>query len=835
MLQSQPHLAQFVEDTGWVVVAATGVAPNCGTKAIGLAELPDAWSVPWVVVPIPECERALATSRWADIAQCLVAHFRAEGETIDAGFIVRSSGQDEDLDKRGQLESVTCSVNLEEMATALRRVALQEKDDAPANGAVVCALVVQPYLQAQYRGHLSNEYRHAQRSVDFLYEIEDAGAEATKLSSFRLQRPVAGPDGKDLEGSLQAKSIRDVEQRLRLVAAWLAARKVRGHIEWLVAGGRLRLVQLDPDVLPPKVLPMAEAPPVERFAPNGAKVGRAFITIDSGSDLSGLRKTRSHALLKAAGAFVPPIFVARNVGKQIGDLTSDFWRELNELLATPSIIRFDVPMERAEWTNLPTIGPLTSSGDPISKIQKAVDTVTSRGVDLAELSVVVHQFIAARAAAWSEASPSLDRVRIDAIWGLPDGLQSLVHDSIIYTPSTNLVKPQIRYKDRFVDVGADGGWLLRRAAPSLAREEACKSQDVRKIGDVTLSVARATNRTVRIMWFLDVLAGAGLQTPSAMPWIVVELENQDDAAPHPSQPLSPSLRRQADLHGDRRVENRATLQRFRRDPQIMDLGGRHVLLQPDALAVRDRSFLEEFAKAVKELPNQWKVVYAGSMLAHAPYQLKQLGIAVLPLHQEVRPPRRTFQRKLVRDGIPGRVAAGGEHAEVVKLDDREFQLALRQKLVEEALEVGYSTDADELREELADLLDVAQALCAAGEVGDWSEVEAAAADKTARRGGFAARLFLRATGFRERAAPAKPGSAPVERLRNGDGLRIPLVPPLLSGERKSVIDFRRLGLKVVVEFREQHVHVRLVGGDGRRAQPSGQLELFGAVEDDDEA
>src|SRR5262249_1860512 len=161
-------------------------------------------------------------------------------------------------------------------------------------------------------------------------------------------------------------------------------------------------------------------------------------------------------------------------------------------------------------------------------------------------------------------------------------------------------------------------------------------------------------------------------TPRAMPWIVVELEDSSAQGGVQQERQNDALRLQAELHVERAIRNQATLAKFRRNPTSMDVGGRHVLLQPDAATVRDRTFLNSFGQAVNILPNQWKVLFAGSPLAHTPYQLQQLGVAVIPLYQEVRPPRRTYMRKLVRDGIPARIAAGGEQAEVLTLNDREY-------------------------------------------------------------------------------------------------------------------------------------------------------------------
>jgi len=61
--------------------------------------------------------------------------------------------------------------------------------------------------------------------------------------------------------------------------------------------------------------------------------------------------------------------------------------------------------------------------------------------------------------------------------------------------------------------------------------------------------------------------------------------------------------------------------------------------------------------------------------------------------------------------------------------------ALVAKLMEEAQELLVATDPDDVKTELADLLEVVRAM--AGSTGvNWAEVEAAAGEKRERRGGF---------------------------------------------------------------------------------------------------
>jgi predicted house-cleaning noncanonical NTP pyrophosphatase (MazG superfamily) len=96
--------------------------------------------------------------------------------------------------------------------------------------------------------------------------------------------------------------------------------------------------------------------------------------------------------------------------------------------------------------------------------------------------------------------------------------------------------------------------------------------------------------------------------------------------------------------------------------------------------------------------------------------------------------------KLVRDGIPRIIAADGGQPVTRVLDHAGYRAALRTKLMEEAGEAQAAPDG-QLRSELADVLEVLQALAAAYGM-SWEDVVAEAARKRGERGGFDQRIFL---------------------------------------------------------------------------------------------
>jgi predicted house-cleaning noncanonical NTP pyrophosphatase (MazG superfamily) len=96
--------------------------------------------------------------------------------------------------------------------------------------------------------------------------------------------------------------------------------------------------------------------------------------------------------------------------------------------------------------------------------------------------------------------------------------------------------------------------------------------------------------------------------------------------------------------------------------------------------------------------------------------------------------------KLVRDGIPRIIETGGGQPVTRVLDQAGYLAALRAKLMEEAEEAQAAPDG-QLRAELADVLEVLQALAAAHGM-SWEDVTAEAARKRGEHGGFDQRIFL---------------------------------------------------------------------------------------------
>jgi predicted house-cleaning noncanonical NTP pyrophosphatase (MazG superfamily) len=96
--------------------------------------------------------------------------------------------------------------------------------------------------------------------------------------------------------------------------------------------------------------------------------------------------------------------------------------------------------------------------------------------------------------------------------------------------------------------------------------------------------------------------------------------------------------------------------------------------------------------------------------------------------------------KLVRDRIPEIIQADGHRAVTRILDEESYRAALLEKLIEEAHEARQAT-AEQLAGELADVLEVIQAIADAHGL-SWNHVLEIANRKRAERGAFENRIFL---------------------------------------------------------------------------------------------
>lgn len=103
---------------------------------------------------------------------------------------------------------------------------------------------------------------------------------------------------------------------------------------------------------------------------------------------------------------------------------------------------------------------------------------------------------------------------------------------------------------------------------------------------------------------------------------------------------------------------------------------------------------------------------------------------------------KVFYNKLIRDGIPDKIAAKGEACSVRELtDNQEFQQELLKKISEEAGALSRARTREEFLAEYADLMVVLTSLENVLELSE-AEIKLALAENVERKGKYDKRLFL---------------------------------------------------------------------------------------------
>ncbi|MFZ5892534.1 MAG: hypothetical protein ACOY0T_15850 [Myxococcota bacterium] len=803
-----------------------------GTKAHGLLALPEAWTVPeFVVVPTYVIAEVLGGRRGLDEA------IRVALATMKAPFgdgaclIVRSSSSNEDLAARGRYHSAI-ALDEEELLRAAREVVDSFRSAGETDGA---ALLVHRYFRAQQSGHISNERRISRRVRDFVAEAWGASPEDSNPETYTLQSKKAVRSA-DAARPLILEA--DLANCLRSVARWTHRTIGRAHMEWVVSGGKLLIVQCDIEDEKQYPAPMADWK-CESGRIDLAKL-QLFRTAEQ-VNTTTLRKTRSLDAFRALALPAAPLYLLRDRGVfqslLDGEVPRRFDQDLAVLLAFPLVIRVDVELDLGvNWHNLPASGPLRDVEAATAFVLSSLRQVVERGVSLDQAALVAHHFIPARAAAWVECHPATGRARIDSTWGHPDGLQTFPCDTSYMDLTASQQFVHGRHKDEFLDVDANGKCVRRRSGQPWDNEPSISAEEAAHVAESTMRVANHLRRPVRVMWFLKTDGRAGL--PKSVPWILVDdLEGVEDVflegkAGSPKAPLAGTTThaRRLALGRVRKIEDEQDLADFERDPRPFDLGGQRVVFRPTTKLIREKWFLAAVGKAASA--RSWRVVLEGSKLAHNWYLLRSSGVDVESSADYLAvPKRRRIFDKLVRDKVPGTIQAQGEVVSAMELPNRALRAALRRKLVEEALEVANAEGEQAIVDELADAFEVILALQRnLGLSSD--EIERRAEKKRNKRGGFDRGLFLRSTGGdKSEDAPTRRDYVRLERKGKALQIVVPLVPPP-SGASPDVIRLKiaQLSLTITASYDGDHASLRF--SSARPIEEDRQLSLFGPDEDE---
>ena len=681
------------------------LADLIGQKAYGLACLPHAWSLPFFVVDIAG---AVPTDR------LLACAARAAFLDTDAKVIVRSSCRTETIETRGQMgDSISCmwqnvQISLEQLRKSL-----------PTNE-LPLVVIVQAYKTAVAKGHLSNERRIAKVARDWRFEQE---ATSTSIAD---KQPIAIRPWRNKEdrsaAAMLGKAAQSIPKLLRSVALWASLQNVRVHFEWVWDGHCVYIVQADDASLhgsgeSPKAL-------VADFVPVTVDASRLrYWRIAQVREYATYRKLQNAALYQRLSYQLPAFFilddeeVMRLATLENGVLPEQLLQDLAALTRRPLVIRTDgtgIPDDLRQM--LPRSDELRSMEDAKKwlseklgpKLRETLARIPQHSLQEVRFVLLAHHFLPATASAWAKATPGTPRVRIEALWGIPEGLYWYAHD--VHDVDTMLpraigadrpknmdIRVRHRYKSKFVAPAADGRWIVHKSDAKHDWSSVLRAEEAKQIAWTTRRIAEELGESVIVMWFVDPAPGS--VNHRVLPWY-------HEPAP---KILSPRVVSEQHFLGD------VALVETKKDWATIKARVHHIprrlRIEPkEPELVRDRAFAEDVAAFAKA--HGVTIELAGGVLSHVYYVLTSQGsnVECIDLDDFVDETTPTEFNKLVRDLIPASITQRGETVNIVKLKGEALLKQVRSKLIEEAFEVADARTIAHVVEELADLEEVADAL-----------------------------------------------------------------------------------------------------------------------------
>ena len=723
--------------------------------------------------------------------------------------MVRSSAVAEDISARGLYSSVAVTfASFQTVGEAIARVwADAARLKLPE---ALIPVIVQARVAPMVVGHLSNESRLRRDRRDWVVELHGdiAASHSSGLRALRHDR--VEPSTVELE----CTTPRQIRGVLRRIAGAYTRVGERVHFEWVWDGSRVWVVQCD------AIEELRSSRPVAHGRPVRIPQLCSFRS-PTAADID-IPKVRCVAEYVAAGLPHADLRVLRD-GSTVealsqGTCPSEVQGDLSLLADAGVVVRSDYARGQLDFE---VLLPRTETEYEVARLREyLVETarvLREKKVPPEDVAFLTHAFIPADVAAWTVSAPGSPEVRIDATYGLPDGLLYYTHDSYVVNSRRGTIRSRIRCKATILVCDRDGSWrTVRLGAPWDWRSALDRSEAV-TIAELSKRLADYLGRPVETMFFVRAhrLDGGS----EILPWV------------HRTQNVGAASIQATESHFPRRsveVRDMADL-RVLRDAFESTPSGERLLvrLRPHGELLHDADFL---AALIAELPGERCVVeLAGSALSHVFYELQRAGVQVRTVDPLAPSKSETVSfNKLVRDSVPDLIAARGEQVSAYRADGEELSQLLRRKAIEEALEVAAAASTDELIEEVGDLLDVLEALATVAGT-DLEVIRSWAGMKRIERGGFERGVVLlqtRDTSLEEalQARDYAVGSdlgVEVERARGAQR-----APDRFILDRGLIIPLDVIGqsspepVRVVIRNEEFHLRLTAKGLELRRGGPA---------------
>lgn len=682
-----------------------------GEKAYGIASLPSQWTLPFFVISGALFETYKIGHCFDESLQTWKQNVEKAAElcgiSAQDSIIVRSNAQTEGLEERGKYISV--GGILADWPTLVKRCFDDFIEQAESSD-ISMPIIVQKRVNPLLRGHVSNERRVAEEKRDWQGEIEMALPQLFKISLRKWRKKINVSSY--LGSALICPNSKVLKEVLSVPCTWATDCGLRVHFEWIFDGDYVFIVQADEEAesaginpLRIPVMPMSIERPLRERTVFPSCVHK--LSAENADKYKSYNKIQNPLLYQKLGQNIAPLYILDDENTLSLLAQGIVSRELESdlcVLATQSlIIRTDVDTDdKEERQLLPRTCEIREMDTAVTWLKKNYAELKEKTTN--NIIFILHNYIPAFSSAFAYASPENNIVRIEALWGLPEGLYYYSHDKyIVDTIDKNIatvdpinfkVEERRNYKKYFVCPMKDGRWEVQSLAAPFDWKASIPEEDwIKEIALITRRVAEAERQSISVMWFVGV--DHDRYNRHVFPWFH-EPYQYNETQITPRNKLS--FERTFVIHTLQDVE--------RLENQMQQQSGiiKSVLIQPtDEKILRNREIIDRIGHAAQLIGAN--IILEGGILSHAYYQLVRTGAKV-----EV---RNTFGKtqslefnKLVRDKIPEKIEKNGERAVTAELEKDIFIRLLKRKLVEESLEVLDAEGTDDLITELADVMEV---------------------------------------------------------------------------------------------------------------------------------
>lgn len=724
------------------------IVVSIGRKAAGLIGLPEKWRPPLFVLSTKTyaawklARQDIRRKIIQRATKTIIEHASKFDTKWNAGLILRSSASGESLADRGAYDSklIPADYDVDAIRSAIEAMYLQFNEKSADD---ILAIIIQPLVPGprRYLGHISNE-RRVSKTVNH-WMLESPDADWTERFNSQRSTPASG------DKSLLAENALKLLTLFKAIGRWCTElEKGPCHIEWVWCNSQLWLLQIDfEDESPDEgVDPRQLIRPADTVELSKPKL-RSLQKVELAGKISGWPKIdKIRELARVRSDPYPNLYFVR-ADRAIR--STSLVSEIRAISNGRIVCRTDCRSKAVEKLNLPRTNSV-SPEDAVKFMKTTARRLVKQGASPRDICFILHRFIPATSAAWVLADPKLQIVRIDSLWGIPDGLQFLPHDTFQFDVRRKKISSETyRYKVSFIQESENGSWREIKISRHFGRATSLSAPDVREVAMQTHRIASDLGEKIQVMWFCGI--PAALKIGRNLPWFRMEAPETKIEFSRPVAPVRPRIR----------IRTRRDLEKAK----VLDVDRYVLIVQPDVELIRDDDFLKELERIA--LAIRAPVELYGSVLAHAYYMLTRGGVTVVaagePQYSRVRG-RRVFA-KLVRDEIPREIASHGEQTVLAQIPRQESRIALATKLFEETYELLNAHTPPEVEVELADLLEIIRSLASVTGI-NWEDVQAKAEAKRRQRGGFEKGLVLLETAWPKPGEVVKGGQIPKISLKD---------------------------------------------------------------------